>query len=63
MVMGWKLVGPLNDSSFHYGYGLAGLRFLTIVLFSFRFLYYCPEFYIPTCPCVYGVASPRALCI
>jgi hypothetical protein len=58
--MGWKLVGPLNDTSFHYGYGLAELCFLTIVLFLFPFLYYCPEFYIH--PCVYGVASPRALC-
>jgi hypothetical protein len=35
--MGWKLVGPLNDSSFHYGYGLAGLCFLTIVLLFVSF--------------------------
>jgi hypothetical protein len=33
--MGWKLVGPLNDNSFRYGYGLAGLYFLPTVLFTF----------------------------
>jgi hypothetical protein len=57
--MGWKLVGPLNGSSFHYGYGLVGLCFLTIVLFSFPFLYYYLEFYISYQFAHVCMASPR----